>query len=325
MHNPTLIPALLRDTSVNKGLIYRELRKALPCRIGIEFEMGKLFLEGFKKKYDEKATDESMAKHYGVFEIRSDKITTSNVPRRRQRVIRACTSDMDDRLVNEGDPDWNLGEDIPSVDDKIIETRISIKDFRQLAGLYRFMQDLPEFCLMHEGGGIHIHIDMSMFTLGDKKSKEVQRYITKRLDEVGELFPPYKGKYNRKEVGINHKATWVNISGKKTFEFRTPPLTFDYYTLMTWITGVVKFRNKVIHECKLVPTEKTKLNMSIKELQALVGELAGCSTPNGMSCNTRIYVNDVNDNSAYFAVGNNGNTWSITNVDTGTCNIEPRS
>jgi hypothetical protein len=61
MHNPTLIPALLRDTSVNNGLVYRELHKALPCRIGIEFEMGKLFLDGFKKKYDEKATDTSMA------------------------------------------------------------------------------------------------------------------------------------------------------------------------------------------------------------------------------------------------------------------------
>lgn len=290
MHNPTLIPALLRDTSVNKGLIYRELRKALPCRIGIEFEMGKLFLEGFKKKYDEKATDESMAKHYGVFEIRSDNIITNNAE-----------------------------------DDKIIETRVSIKDFRQLAGLYRFMQDLPEFCLMHEGGGIHIHIDMSMYKLGDKKSKEVQKYITKRLDEVGRLFPPYKGKYNRKEVGISHKATWINMSSKSTFEFRTPPLTFDYHTLMTWIVGVVKFRNKVIHECKLVPIKKIQLDKSIKELQILVGELAGSLTPNGEGLNTRVYVNDVNNRDTYFTISNNGNTWSVRNVDTGTCSTDPWS
>ena len=150
MHNPTLIPALLRDTSVNNGFIYRELRKALPCRIGIEFEMGKLFLGGFMKKYDINADDNSMAAFYNVYEIRSDTFS---------------------------------GED-----DKILETRVSIKDYHQLSGLYHFMQDLPEFCLLHEGGGIHIHIDMSMFKLG-KKAKEVQNYISKRLDIVGKLFP----------------------------------------------------------------------------------------------------------------------------------------
>ena len=71
MHNPTLIPALLRDTSVSNGFIYRELRKALPCRIGIEFEMGKLFLDGFKKKYNMDADDDSITAFYKVYSIRS--------------------------------------------------------------------------------------------------------------------------------------------------------------------------------------------------------------------------------------------------------------
>lgn len=226
MHNPTLIPALLRDTSVNNGFIYRELRKALPCRIGIEFEMGKLFLEGFKNKYNINADDNSMTAFYKVYEIRSDTFSEE--------------------------------------DDKILETRISIKDFHQLSGLYHFMQDLPEFCLLHEGGGIHIHIDMSMFKLGIK-ANEVQNYITKRLDIIGKLFPPYKGKYNIKEVGIYRKATWVNISAKDTLEFRILPLTFDYYTLMTWIVEIVKFRNTLIHECKLVPITQLRLKEKWKE------------------------------------------------------------
>lgn len=226
MHNPTLIPALLRDTSVNNGFIYRELRKALPCRIGIEFEMGKLFLEGFKNKYNIDADDNSMTAFYKVYEIRSDTFSEE--------------------------------------DDKILETRISIKDFHQLSGLYRFMQDLPEFCLLHEGGGIHIHIDMSMFKLGIK-ANEVQNYITKRLDIIGKLFPPYKGKYNIKEVGIYRKATWVNISAKDTLEFRILPLTFDYYTLMTWIVEIVKFRNTLIHECKLVPIIQLRSKEKWKE------------------------------------------------------------
>ena len=244
MHNPTLIPALLRDTSVKKGLIYRELRKALPCRIGIEFEMGANFRSGFRKKYNPKATDEDIAKFYGVQEVRCDdmQMTLDQALRRQRRILREMEEARQD-----------VGRDEPAGDaDKIIESRVSIKDFSQLAGLYKFMQDLPEFCAMHEGGGIHIHIDMSMFPYTNKaKEKEIHRWITHRLDDVGNLFPKYKGTYNSKKVGIRSKATWVNISSKRTLEFRTPPLTFDYYTLMTWIVGIVKFRNKLIHECQL--------------------------------------------------------------------------
>ena len=253
MHNPTLIPILLRDTSVNNGLIYRELRKALPCRIGIEFEMGKLFLDGFREKYDENATDKSMEEYYGVFEIRSD----IPAPFNPHRIILSNDSRTDDQVV------FDNGEN--TVDDRIIETRVSIKDYHQLVGLYRFMQDLPEFCLMHEGGGIHIHIDMSMYKLSEKKAEEVIGYIKNRLDIVGKLFPTYKGKYNKRMVGYHQKATWVNISPKNTLEFRILPLTFDYYTLMKWITGVVKFRNILIHECKLILHSNTIEN-TIEEI-----------------------------------------------------------
>ena len=248
-----LIPILLRDTSVNNGLVYRELRKALPCRIGIEFEMGKLFLDGFREKYDENATDKSMEEYYGVFEIRSD----IPVPFNPHRIILSNDSRTDDQVV------FDNGEN--AVDDRIIETRVSIKDYHQLAGLYRFMQDLPEFCLMHEGGGIHIHIDMSMYKLSEKKAEEIVGYIKNRLDIVGKLFPTYKGKYNKRMVGYHQKATWVNISPKNTLEFRILPLTFDYYTLMKWITGVVKFRNILIHECKLILHSNTIEN-TIEEI-----------------------------------------------------------
>lgn len=294
MHNPTLIPALLRDTSVNNGLIYRELRKALPCRIGIEFEMGKLFLDGFKKKYDEKATDASMAKYYGVFEIRSDTPEPFN-PRR--RVIPSNTPGADDQVVYDGSAN--------AVDDRIIETRVSIKDYHQLVGLYRFMQDLPEFCLMHEGGGIHIHIDMSMYNLTEKKAREVVNYIKNRLDIVGKLFPTYKGKYNRREVGFHQKATWVNVSSKNTLEFRTPPLTFDYYTLMKWITGVVKFRNILIHECKLVLSS----NSDKKVIEEVLGQLQRLSTPDGQ--NYTVYV----DNGSSVRLSN-GHRWTSNEYPT---------
>ena len=296
MHNPTLIPALLRDTSVNNGLVYRELRKALPCRIGIEFEMGKLFLDGFKKKYDEKATDKSMAEHYGVFEIRSDTPEPFNP---RHRVIPSNDPRMDDQVVFDNREN--------AVDDRIIETRVSIKDYHQLVGLYRFMQDLPEFCLMHEGGGIHIHIDMSMYKLSEKKAKEVVSYIKNRLDIVGKLFPTYKGKYNKRAVGYHQKSTWVNVSTKNTLEFRTPPLTFDYYTLMKWITGVVKFRNILIHECKLVLSSNT----TDKIVKEVLGELQRLSTPDGES-----YTIYTNDGSASSIQLSSGHTWVANNYTT---------
>ena len=275
MHNPTLIPILLRDTSINNGLIYRELRKALPCRIGIEFEMGKLFLDGFKNKYDENAFDKSMAEYYGVFEIRSDIPAPFNP---RHSIILSNDSTTDDQVV------FDNGEN--AVDDRIIETRVSIKDYHQLVGLYRFMQDLPEFCLMHEGGGIHIHIDMSMYKLSEKKAEEVVGYIKNRLDIVGKLFPPYKGKYNKRKVGYHQKATWVNISSKNTLEFRILPLTFDYYTLMKWIIGIVKFRNVLIHECKLIPPSDTIEN----GIEEITREYQRLSIPGGETYN--IYNDD---------------------------------
>ena len=68
--------------------------------------------------------------------------------------------------------------------------------------------------------------------------------------------------------------------------------------------------------------------MSIKELQALVGELAGCSTPNGESgdvYNTRIYVDGLNDSTSYFTVSNNGSTWNVASRNSGTCSTDPWS
>lgn len=306
MHNPTLIPALLRDTSVKKGLIYRELRKALPCRIGIEFEMGANFRSGFQKKYNPKATDEDIAKFYGVKEVRCDDIhlTLEQALRRQRRILR----EMEDARQD-------INRDEPAGDaDKIIESRVSIKDFSQLAGLYKFMQDLPEFCAMHEGGGIHIHIDMSMFPIAhENKENEVYKWITHRLDEVGSLFPKYKGTYNDKRVGIRSKSTWVNISGKKTLEFRTPPLTFDYNTLMTWIVGIVKFRNKLIHECKL-KQNWGKPSADDKKVEGHWVEIPmdGLEMDSVSDLRSRVsaleeYINhNINNNTSYYTVSYNG-------------------
>jgi hypothetical protein len=232
MNNPLLIPVLLKDTSINNGFIYNELRKTLPCRIGIEFEAGKSFIKGFNEEHKVKATNKYLTDYYHVKEIKCDK----------------------------GD----------SEDDDIIENRISIKDYKELKGLYRFMQDLSKYCTLHEGGGIHIHVDISPYRLNSKKEQEVCHYIKKRLDTIKNIFPKYTGKYNKKDVGIHHKATWVNISNYGSIEFRIAPLTFDYSILMSWIVKLVKFRNKLINDCNLLLCESLKIKEMEKEITELI-------------------------------------------------------
>ncbi len=252
MHNPTLIPVLVRDTSINKGMIYRELNKVLPCRVGIEFEMGANFLVGFREKYDmPNAQDDDITKFYKVLEIKTDPYSISQ--------SEALSSNENSEHTNPLTNERIIGK-------TLIETRVSIIDFHQLAGLYKFMQDLPEFCTLHEGGGIHVHIDMSKYKyrLDDDI---VANYITNRLDQIGEMFPTYTGTYNRKRVGHCAKQSWVNISRLNTLEFRILPLTFDYELLISWIFSIVKFRRELIHKCKLeyppktlVPEETTRLS-----------------------------------------------------------------
>jgi hypothetical protein len=232
MNNPLLIPVLLRDTSINNGFIYNELKKTLPCRIGIEFEAGKNFIKGFNEEHKIKASNKYLTDYYHVKEIKCDK--------------------------ND------------SEDDSIIENRISIRNYKELKGLYRFMQDLSKYCTLHEGGGIHIHVDISSYKLNSKKEQEVKYYIKKRLNIIKNIFPKYTGKYNKKDVGIHHKATWVNISNYGSIEFRIAPLTFDYSILMSWIVKLVKFRNKLINDCNLLLCESLKIKEMEKEITELI-------------------------------------------------------
>lgn len=267
--NPNLIPVLLRDTSIPKGMIYRELKKVVPCRIGIEFEMSGDFTGGFCEKYHtDKCKNKDLTKFYNVKEILYDGTYYQ------QEEVRVTSEDInEDILVN---PRPCLPLDVVDYD-KIVEIRISIIDFHQLRGLYQFMQDLSEFCRLHEGGGIHIHVDMSDFFKGENnKMTEVSKYIERHLNEVIAIFPKYTGHFNKRRVGIRRKSTYVNISRLNTFEFRIAPLTFDYFTLITWIRDCVKFRNKVICECRLKALDKKK-----QEKELVLYDLENtCCTPN---------------------------------------------
>jgi hypothetical protein len=100
------------------------------------------------------------------------------------------------------------------------------------------------------------------------------------------------------------------MSGKHTLEFRTPPLTFDYYTLMTWIVGVVKFRNKLIHECQLKKDWGCQkvIEQVLTEINRLSGQLC---TPqqNGQILET--YTQSLNGSDYVLISNNDGSEWQV--------------
>ena len=209
----------MKDLSISKGMIYKELNKALPCRVGIEFELAGNFVGNFVAEHPECLSnfEDFIRDYYGVYTFCADSDTETL--------------------------------------DAIRELRVSLKDFHQLVGLYKFMQDLTKYCRIHQNGGIHIHLDMTEFDFKKcKQRRVVKNYITKRLTEIGKIFPKYTGTYNMKRVGDIEKGTWVNMSRLGTLEFRIAPLTFDYNTLMTWIVKLVRFRRILIHDCRLKST-----------------------------------------------------------------------
>ena len=209
----------MKDLSISKGMIYKELNKALPCRVGIEFELAGNFVGNFVAEHPECLNnfEDFIRDYYGVYSFNADSDTETL--------------------------------------DAIRELRVSLKDFHQLVGLYKFMQDLTKYCRIHQNGGIHIHLDMTEFNFKKcKQRRVVKNYITKRLTEIGKIFPKYTGTYNMKRVGDVEKGTWVNMSRLGTLEFRIAPLTFDYNTLMTWIVKLVRFRRILIHDCRLKST-----------------------------------------------------------------------
>ncbi len=300
-NNPLLIGALLKDTSIKKGIIYSELNKVLPCKIGIEFELSGDFRSGFIKKY---------CKDDFNYKPKNSNISIEDPVKIGKNPI--------DKRITKFYKVFDINIDKYYDDEHLTEVRVCLRDFHQLKGLYLIMQDMVEFCKLHEGGGIHIHVDISMYKLNFKKSKEVQRYIYHRLTDVAKIFPKYTGKYNHREVGIRRKSTWVNISRLNTLEFRIAPLTFNYVDLIKWIHGVVKFRQEVIYYCRLKPNYTPDETVSYDNQDYNSDDLFSADTlvgnidaPVGTLDNTRSSYVTVHPttSSAIFNTSTNYSTW----------------
>ena len=284
----------MKDLSISKGMIYKELNKALPCRVGIEFELAGNFVGNFVAEHPECLNnfEDFIQDYYGVYSFNADSDTETL--------------------------------------DAIKELRVSLKDFHQLVGLYKFMQDLTKYCRIHQNGGIHIHLDMTEFNFKKcKQRRVVKNYITKRLTEIGKIFPKYTGTYNMKRVGDVEKGTWVNMSRLGTLEFRIAPLTFDYNTLMTWIVKLVRFRRILIHDCRLkstLPKSSSHENNALL-CESIQGQIQRLDTVNVEASNEEMDVEAcsspfptpirANDNLTYYNISTNAGSIITTSNEYG--------
>lgn len=140
----------------------------------------------------------------------------------------------------------------------LTEHRISISGYRQAEAFYDIMNDVKQYCKLNDGGGIHIHVDVSKLVGLD--TTVLENFLTSKLDKVEDIFGKYTGTYNSKLVGIENKRVWVNIrQNYKSVEFRIGRCTFDYSEIMEWMIGC----NNLIKEFYVfngisIPNEYTK-------------------------------------------------------------------
>lgn len=218
-HDPTLIPTLFKDTSIKKGLLHNRLRKWIPHRFGVEFEcFGDLL--GYLN-YTHHRECHSLKEYENYYQVKDLSQESSGNIRTK---------------------------DISEIKKISNEIRISCNDYHQLKGFYRLLQLMAKCCEISPDCGIHIHVDLTKYESKEQFKKFVS-YCTDRLEVIENIFPPYQGTYNNREIGYQHKSTYVNFSVKGTAEFRIAPLTFDYEQLIEWIINCEKFISHMIINC----------------------------------------------------------------------------
>jgi hypothetical protein len=287
-HDPSLLPAVVKDCSISRGLINSRFNRVLPRRVGIEFELEGRLMSNYQVLHPELKTDLSVERHFGIHKFSED--------------------DFDGRPMTEVEriPITHLTDPTS----RLNEVRISLTNAYQLKGLAKLMTEMKRYCLIPDGGGIHIHVDFTKYASKDN-IKIAIGYISKRLDEVASIFPEYTGTYNNKKVGDHQKATWVNFSYHNTIEFRIAPLTFEYEILLDWIIKVNKFVSKLIDRCHLKPIAKSVSSNYLTD-EGITDSVTMNTQLDALE--TELCSNEV---LSYYTINNN-QTWMTYNVDQNT-------
>jgi hypothetical protein len=308
-HNPKLIPTLLKDCSISKGLIYSRLRRAVPRRVGIEFECLGDPASHYKFNYDDISKSSQLSDIFKLTSFSQDRPLNSSKSDYYEYVSLICSDDHiecynqydcdldsneedDDGCINCLDGDDSEYRTLPNVvdsqSDLFNELRVSISDYTQLSGLYDILKLFKESCYLPEGGGIHIHIDFSEYRKSRNNRLKSKRWLTKHISEVEDIFPKYNGTYNKKSVGIEQKGTYVNISRHGTIEFRIAPLTFEYGTLIEWVVKCNKLVTRLIHECHLTHNSDNSVER-FKSISRYMTNSTGCNYDIGFGGGTNDY------------------------------------
>lgn len=296
-HNPKLIPTLLKDCSISNGFIYSRLRRAVPRRVGIEFECLGDPASHYKFNYNDISKSSQLSDIFKLTSFSQDRPLDSSKSDYYEYVSSICSDDYiecynhgDCELdSNEEDGEYrDLPEEIDSQSDLFNELRVSISDYTQLSGLYDILKLFKESCYLPEGGGIHIHIDFSKYSNSSTNRLKSKRWLTKHISEVENIFPKYNGTYNKKSVGIEQKGTYVNISRHGTIEFRIAPLTFEYGTLIEWVVKCNKLVTRLIHECHLTHNSDNS-SERFKYVERFMSNSTSCNYDIGFGGGTNDY------------------------------------
>lgn len=253
-HEPYMIPILFRDAKVKAGFLHSRLRRYVPHRVGIEFECFGDFANQYLKANNLKWNKfENFESQFHLTDFSQDtKLFCSKGLQKSQK---------------------------PSIDNHE-EIRVSIRDYRQLNGLYSIMKEMAKYCTISDDCGIHIHVDLTRFDTNDYRKVAIE-WFNNHLSDVESIFPKYTGSYN-KRIAKCGKGSWVNLSVHGTVEFRIAPLTFDYEVLIIWIVKCCKLVSRMIKECRLdcIRVVKSEDKRVVTDLRADQGGNYITITPN---------------------------------------------
>jgi hypothetical protein len=222
-NRPSLLKSILADRHLNRTLTTTMLHNLLPRRSSIEIEcLGKL-------------GEQKNAEHYK----RHNKKELSKLSNKYK--------------VHSISFDYSFLHDKTDY----CEHRISITGYRQLEGLFKVLEDMKRDCILNGQSGCHIHIDLNP-TLKRFKPyyescfypsllyQELQIFMNKKLRDktIYNILGIYAGQYPP-TCQIGDKCSQINIrTDYKSIEFRTAPMTFDYFLIITWFIKLNKLLNE---------------------------------------------------------------------------------
>lgn len=186
-----------------------------------------------------------------------DKIINSILPFKVGVEIECCDS-LSLKLKKSNDEMKELlhcvdySDDMSSGSNSFCEHRICFDGHKQIVSLYNLCNLLQKNCTINAKTGIHYHFDMpelEKFSFSDKQ--RLKKICETKFDKINSILN-YKGSYNRKEVGIGEKGTWINIRchSLNTIEIRIAGPSFDYTHIIS----------EIIELSKIIQEMRTEMN-----------------------------------------------------------------